>query len=58
MKGFITTRHLILNARIIIAEFGLSAYLRCVKNVLIHRNTTFLESTCKLSSSSAAHYTK
>jgi hypothetical protein len=47
MKGLITTRHLILNARTIISEFGFSAYLRCVKNVLIHRNTTFLESACK-----------
>jgi hypothetical protein len=47
MKGLITTRHLILNARTIISEFGLSAYLRCVKNVLIHRHTTFLDSACR-----------
>jgi hypothetical protein len=47
MKGLITTRHLILNARTIISEFGISAYFRCVKNVIIHRQTTFLESACR-----------
>ncbi|MCC6808605.1 MAG: hypothetical protein IT381_14370 [Deltaproteobacteria bacterium] len=47
MKGLITTRHLIFNARTIIAEFGFSAYLRCIKNALMHRQTTFLDSACR-----------
>jgi hypothetical protein len=49
MKGVITTRHLILNARIIIAEFGVVCYMRCIKNALLHRGqVTFLESACRM----------
>ncbi len=49
MKGLITTRHLILNARTIIAEFGVACYLRCLRNALLHRGpATFLETACKL----------
>jgi hypothetical protein len=49
MKGLITTRHLILNARTIIAEFGVGCYLRCLKNAVLHRGQcTFLESACRL----------
>ncbi len=49
MKGLITTRHLILNARTIIAEFGVACYFRCLKNAVLHPGQcTFLESACKL----------
>ena len=49
MRGMITTRHLIFNARLIITEFGMVCYLRCLKNVLLHRgHNTFLDSALKL----------
>lgn len=44
MRGLITTRHLLTNAPVIIREFGLSAYLTCVKRALLSRRpVTFLE---------------
>jgi hypothetical protein len=44
MKGVITNRHLVTNARVIIHEFGMSAYMRCVAAVLFSRRpVTFLE---------------
>jgi len=49
MKGMITTRHLILNARVIIAEFGVACYFRCLKAALLHRgDTTFLGNACRM----------
>ena len=49
MKGMITTRHLILNARVIIAEFGVACYFRCLKAALLHRgDATFLGSACRM----------
>lgn len=51
MKGVITSRHLILNARIIISEFGFGCYLRCVRRALFHRGeATFLETACRIKS--------
>ena len=44
MHGVITTRHLVTKAPIIIMEFGLAAYVRCLGAVLNRRKkTTFLE---------------
>lgn len=43
MEGLITTRHLVLNAREIIAGFGLTAWWRCVRSALSRRRVTFLE---------------
>lgn len=44
MVGFITTRHLVTHAPLIVHEFGLRAYLRCVRRVLSsHGATTFLD---------------
>ncbi len=44
MRGIITTRHLVTNASVIIYEFGISTYLRCVAAVMLTRRpVTFLE---------------
>ena len=44
MRGLITTRHLVTNARLIIQEFGLAAYVRCLSHALLSRRpVTFLE---------------
>jgi len=49
MKGVITTKHLILNARTIIAEFGVGCYLRCLKNAIFRRgDNTFLQCACRM----------
>lgn len=48
MKGVITTRHLLLNARTIISEFGIACYVRCLRNALLHKQSTFLQSACKM----------
>jgi hypothetical protein len=49
MRGLITTRHLVINAPTIIHEFGLLAYLRCVRTVLLtRRHVTFLECIMRL----------
>ncbi len=44
MRGLITTRHLLTNAPVIIKEFGLWAYLRCLRTTFLsRRKVTFLE---------------
>ena len=44
MQGLITTRDLVTNAPVIINEFGMGAYMRClVAAVLTRRKVTFLE---------------
>lgn len=49
MRGLITTRHLVINAATIIQEFGLMAYLRCLRQVLLtRRHVTFLECVMRL----------
>lgn len=51
MQGIITTRHLVTNAPTIIHEFGFTAYLRCVANVLLSRRpVTFLECVMRCAS--------
>lgn len=49
MRGIITTRHLVTNAPTIIHEFGVGAYLRCIRGVLSRRPVTFLECVCRCS---------
>ena len=49
MKGVITSRHLLLNARTIISEFGIGCYLRCLRRAFFHRGEgTFLETACRM----------
>jgi hypothetical protein len=49
MRGLITTRHLVINAATIIHEFGVLAYLRCLRQVLLsRRHVTFLECVMRL----------
>jgi hypothetical protein len=44
MYGVITTRHLVLKAPIIIQEFGLKTYCRCLfRTFTTRRHVTFLE---------------
>ena len=43
MKGFITTRDVLLHPMAIIGGFGLRVYARCVGRVLSGRPSTFLE---------------
>ncbi len=44
MLGCVTTRHLITQGRVIIEEFGIRVYLRCLyRSFLTRRPTTFLE---------------
>ena len=44
MVGLITTRHLLTEARTLVAEFGVSVYLRCLRAALLERRpVTFLE---------------
>ncbi|MBI5534305.1 MAG: hypothetical protein HY898_16390 [Deltaproteobacteria bacterium] len=44
MVGFITTRHLLWNGGIILREFGVRAYLRCVIRCLFSsKPSTFLQ---------------
>lgn len=42
MRGFVRDHHLVSHARLIVREFGLRAYLRCVLRALIDRRSTFL----------------
>jgi hypothetical protein len=45
MVGIIRGRHLVLHAPLIIRQFGLGAYLRCLMKVVRHpRRATFLSS--------------
>lgn len=49
MKGIITNRHLVTNASVIIREFGVTAYVRCVAAcVFARRPVTFLEMVMRL----------
>lgn len=48
MVGVITTRHLVTNARVIVAEFGLRCYLRCWRRVASGKPVTFLEVVCSI----------
>lgn len=49
MHGTITTRELVTWAPTIIAEFGMTAYLRCwARAVLSRREVTFLECVCRM----------
>lgn len=44
MHGLITTRHLLTKGPLIIREFGLAVYGRCVRAVLLSRQpVTFLD---------------
>ena len=44
MVGFVTTRHLITHSHMIVHEFGLRCYFRCVwRTLTAHRSVTFLE---------------
>ena len=43
MKGFITTRDVLLHPVAIIGSFGLRVYFRCVARILSGRPVTFLE---------------
>ncbi len=50
MDGLITTRHLLSHSTLIVGEFGIRCYLRCLQRALFtSRRTTFLE--CVASSS-------
>jgi len=47
MQGFITTRHLFTHATIIVGEFGLRTYLRCIRRCLFSsKPATFLSCVC------------
>jgi hypothetical protein len=43
MKGFITTRDVLLHPVAIVGGFGFRVYIRCVARVLSGRPSTFLE---------------
>jgi hypothetical protein len=48
MYGVITTRHLVLKAPVIIQEFGLKTYCRCIyRTITTRRQVTFLECILK-----------
>ncbi len=40
MNGVITTRHLVTHGMLIVRQFGLKAYLRCVYQVVRHPGGT------------------
>ncbi len=46
MQGFITGKHLIRHGGLIIRDFGIGCWLRCVGAVLTHQHTTFLAIAC------------
>jgi len=47
MRGYVTTRHLLIHARIIVQEFGWRAYLRClVRCMFAPQTVTFLGCVC------------
>lgn len=55
MRGLITTRHLIINAPLIVQEFGLIAYVRCFVRALWRRQqATFLNCIVELKQGSDA----
>jgi hypothetical protein len=43
MKGFITTRDVLLHPAAIVGAFGVHVYFRCVVRILSRRGVTFLE---------------
>lgn len=43
MKGFITTRDVLLHPVAIVSAFGVRVYVRCVARILSGRTVTFLE---------------
>jgi hypothetical protein len=43
MKGFITTKDLLLHPLAIVRSFGVRVYVRCAMRVLSGRTVTFLE---------------
>ena len=43
MKGFITTRDVLLHPFAIVASFGVRVYARCLVRILSGRTVTFLE---------------
>jgi len=45
MQGFITTRDVLLNSRLVVQSFGLRVYLRCLYKIARNskRPVTFLE---------------
>jgi hypothetical protein len=43
MKGFITTKDVLLHPVAIVAAFGARVYVRCVVRTLFGRTVTFLE---------------
>jgi hypothetical protein len=43
MKGFITTRDVLLHPGAIVGAFGVVVYFRCVRRILSGRTLTFLE---------------
>lgn len=49
MLGIITTRDLVTNASLIVHEFGVATYLRCLAAVMLsRRQVTFLEIVMRL----------
>jgi hypothetical protein len=44
MQGFITTREILLHPRLVVGEFGVRVYLRCLVRIACYsRPVTFLE---------------
>ncbi len=55
MQGLITTRHLVTNAPVIMKEFGVGAYVRCLAAATLgRRKVTFLEVVMRLRASPEA----
>ena len=55
MDGLITTRHLLSHSTLIVGEFGLRCYLRCLQRALFSsRRVTFLECVAALPTASLA----
>lgn len=43
IQGTITISHVLRHPMLIVSGFGIGAYLRCCKAVVLRRRTTFLE---------------
>jgi len=48
MQGFITGRHVVRYSALIIREFGLGCWLRCLAALLSTHPTTFLAVACPI----------
>jgi hypothetical protein len=48
IRGVITSKHVFLQAPLIVSGFGMKAWLRCCRALLLRERTTFL--TCVLGS--------